>query len=122
MFSSRRKSRLTDTPYQEVSDEAFGDPSFPAGCDGHRCRGRRAVRSRTSSRERTSRCRRPNRRPIRRSAGAVHRHLLRDVTGIGVAAGVLFAVGLAVESGPAVAVGLIGVLFVAVLVPFIVIY
>jgi hypothetical protein len=49
-------------------------------------------------------------------------HFLRDVTGIGVAAGVLFAVGLAVESGPAVAVGLIGVLFVAVLVPFIVIY
>jgi hypothetical protein len=49
-------------------------------------------------------------------------HFLRDVTGIGVAAGVLFSVGLAVESGPAVAVGLIGVLFVAVLVPFIVAY
>jgi hypothetical protein len=49
-------------------------------------------------------------------------HFLRDVTVIGVAACMLFAVGLAVESGPAVAVGLIGVVFVAMLVPFIVIY
>jgi hypothetical protein len=49
-------------------------------------------------------------------------HFLRDVAVTGVASCVLFAVGLAVESGIAAAVGLVGVIFVAMLVPFIVIY
>jgi len=47
---------------------------------------------------------------------------LRDVTVIGVAACVMFTAGLAVESGLAAAIGLIGVVFVAMLVPLIVIF
>ena len=49
-------------------------------------------------------------------------HFVRDVTAIGAASVLVFAVGLALESGIAAVLGLIGVLFVAMLVPFIVIY
>lgn len=56
---------------------------------------------------------------MKRSA---HHHFLRDVTVIGIVSALVFAVGLAVGSGIAAAIGLIGVVSIAMLVPFIVIY
>jgi hypothetical protein len=49
-------------------------------------------------------------------------HFLRDVMFLGIAFAVLFIVGLALESGVAAAAGLLGLILVAGVVPFVAVY